>query len=281
MNTTLEILVEEAKGGDKRALEDIVRGIQDMIYGLAIRMLWHPADSEDATQEILIKVITHLDSFRGESAFTSWVYQIAANHLLTTLKCRAEKHISSFDDFEAILDKELQESSPNTHFDAEQSLVMQEIMIGCTMGMLSCLNRDLRLAFILGDITEIDSDIGGYILNISSTAFRKRLSRARELLGNFMKKKCGFVNPNNACRCSYFVDYVIKNQGRSPEKYLFASHACRRKADVILGEKLQEIDELQRMIVIFRSHPDFSAPGKFVEGIKEMIDSGRFELFSC
>jgi RNA polymerase sigma factor (sigma-70 family) len=275
------MLVNQAKNGNKGAFEEVVRRIQDLIYGLAIRMLWHPDDAEDATQEILIKIITHLDSFRGECAFTSWVYRISSNHLLTTIKSRAEKNIHNFNDFEAILDRELPESSPNADFGAEQSLVMQEIMIGCTMGMLTCLNRSLRLAFILGDITEIDSDSGGYILNISSTAFRKRVSRARELLGNFMQKKCGLVNPDNSCRCSQFVDFAIKNQGRNPEKYLFADHACRMKTDVIPGKQLQEIDELQRMIVVFRSHPEYSAPGKFVEEIKAMIDLGKFSLFSC
>ena len=66
---SLEVLVERAKAGDGAALEAVVRAIQDRVYNLAIRMLWHPADAEDATQEILIRVITNLGSFRGESAF--------------------------------------------------------------------------------------------------------------------------------------------------------------------------------------------------------------------
>jgi DNA-directed RNA polymerase specialized sigma24 family protein len=71
MKATLETLVEQAKGGDKHALEALIRSMQDRIYGLAVRMLLHPSDAEDATQEILIKVITHLDSFHGQSAFTT------------------------------------------------------------------------------------------------------------------------------------------------------------------------------------------------------------------
>ena len=124
MNTTLEILVEQAKNGDKNALEDVMRGIQDLIYGLAIRMLWHPADAEDATQEILIKIITHLDGFQGESAFTPWIYRIACNHLLTIQKCPAENNVSTFEDFEKTLDNELQAIEPTSHFEAEQSLMV-------------------------------------------------------------------------------------------------------------------------------------------------------------
>lgn len=277
MSTTLEIMVEKAKNGDKNALEDVIRGIQDIIYGLAIRMLWHPADAEDATQEILIKIITHLDSFRGDSAFTSWVYRVASNHLLSTQTCRAESNISSFEDFEQTLDKELNESALNTDLDAEQSLIVQEIMIGCTMGMLICLNRDLRLAYILGDISEMDSDKAAHILNISPATFRKRLSRARTLLRNFMRKKCGLVNANNLCHCSRFIGQMVR--GGKPAHLLFAEHPCRSQKEKVTSEQLQEIDEIQRTIVLFRSHPDYAAPDKFVEGIRGLIDSGRFSMF--
>ena len=53
----LDQLVEQAREGDEVALEAVVRALQDRIYNLALRMLWHPSDAEDATQEILLKVI--------------------------------------------------------------------------------------------------------------------------------------------------------------------------------------------------------------------------------
>ncbi|MFO7739936.1 MAG: sigma-70 family RNA polymerase sigma factor, partial [Desulfatiglandaceae bacterium] len=81
-----ERLVDLAKEGGRNALEELVRTIQDRIYGLALRILFLPADAEDATQEILIKIITHLRSFKGESRFTTWCFRIAANHLLSTRK---------------------------------------------------------------------------------------------------------------------------------------------------------------------------------------------------
>lgn len=77
----LESLVEQARSGIRYALEELVRTIQDQVFGLSMRMLGHRPHAEDATQEILVKVITHLDSFRAESRFTAWVYAVAANHL--------------------------------------------------------------------------------------------------------------------------------------------------------------------------------------------------------
>ncbi len=85
-----EALVQAARAGDRDALDALVSQIQTRLYNLAVRMLWHPADAEDATQEILIKIVTHLADFRGESQFGTWCWRIATNHLLTTRKRRAE-----------------------------------------------------------------------------------------------------------------------------------------------------------------------------------------------
>ena len=82
----LEALAEQAKAGSKEAVEEILIEIQDMVINLSLRMLGTIHDAEDASQEILIKVMTHLSGFRGESAFTTWVFSIATNHLLNYKK---------------------------------------------------------------------------------------------------------------------------------------------------------------------------------------------------
>jgi RNA polymerase sigma factor (sigma-70 family) len=97
MESDIEVLVTMANEGDKKALEELVLQIQDKIYGLALRMLYNPSDAEDASQEILFKIITHLGTFRGESSFSTWMYRVAANHLLTMLKHRAELRAVSFE----------------------------------------------------------------------------------------------------------------------------------------------------------------------------------------
>jgi RNA polymerase sigma factor (sigma-70 family) len=84
-----------------------VKSIQDRIYGLAIRMLYYLSDAEDATQEILIKIITHLDRFRGESRFMTWAYRIASNHLISTRKRRAERWGWTFEIYEQGVDEGL------------------------------------------------------------------------------------------------------------------------------------------------------------------------------
>ena len=104
MGSDLEWLVEAAKEGDKKALEDLILKIQDKIYGLALRMLYNPSDAEDAPQEILLKIITHLSTFRGESAFTTWMYRVAVNHLLTLRRRQPELEAVSFEEYEKSLE---------------------------------------------------------------------------------------------------------------------------------------------------------------------------------
>ena len=70
-----------AAAGDQAAARSILDAFQHDVYGLALRMLGHPTDAEDAAQEILVIVLTHLGSFRGESSLKTWVLRIAGNHL--------------------------------------------------------------------------------------------------------------------------------------------------------------------------------------------------------
>jgi hypothetical protein len=67
-------LVAAAVGGDQRALEQLLRVVVDDGRRIAQRMMWHPQDAEDATQEILVKVATRLRTFRGDARLTTWVH---------------------------------------------------------------------------------------------------------------------------------------------------------------------------------------------------------------
>ena len=95
-NKELLILIGQATAGDKRALETIVLSIQDLVFNLSLRMLGTFPDAEDASQDILLKVITHLSLFKGDSSFSTWVFSIAVNHLKNYKKHMFAKYPLSF-----------------------------------------------------------------------------------------------------------------------------------------------------------------------------------------
>ena len=278
MVSDIEKLVELAVIGEKKALENLVKSIQDRVYKLALRTLAHPEDAEDVTQEILIKVITHLSSFRKESAFMTWVYRISVNHLLNTRKRRAELLEINFEQCQQQIDKGFAEKWHPSVSDAEQKIIVEELRLNCLQTLLQCLDRNLRIAYTLGEIFEVKSNEGAYILGITPEAFRQRLSRARKLIRKFMRQNCGLINLKNPCTCSRLAPSAVKTGWVNPEKLIFANHKRKHQTDDFDKSSLHELDEINRVATLFRNHPDYAAPKTFIENIKEMLDSGRFKL---
>ena len=269
--TTLEDLVLRAKDGDQASLEAIVTRIQDKVYGLALRMLWHPEDARDAAQEILIRIVTRLGSFRGESAFSTWVYQVAVNHLLSARASRLEEQSLTFDLFAKDLDEGLSEVPPSAEGSVDEALLLEEVKIGCTLGMLLCLDRPHRLAYILGEILEMDGPEAARILEIDRGTFRKRLSRARADIVAFMKMKCGLVSPDRPCRCRRRVRHAI-DRGRVDLRHLlFASDADKAQRFPSVLARIRRLEEARRAAALYRSHPDLVAPESLARAIRRLI----------
>lgn len=89
--------IDQAVQGDRLALEEVLTEIQDMVFNLSLRMLGTIADAQDAAQEILIKVMTSISTFRKESRFQTWVYRIAVNYLMDVKRSMFAAHPLDFD----------------------------------------------------------------------------------------------------------------------------------------------------------------------------------------
>jgi RNA polymerase sigma factor (sigma-70 family) len=281
MEQTLEDWVEQARQGDREALERVMTSIQDRVYGLARRMLWHPADAEDATQEILLKVLTHLGTFQHDSSFLTWVYHIACNHLLTRRKQRAEAKMQTFEQFDVLLEAGRTAQHLQEDESGEDWLLVEEIKIDCTMGMLLCLDREDRIAYILGEIFEVSGPEAALILSISAATFRKRLSRARQRLATFMQASCGLINPVATCRCANYAASQRASRGPAfSQRLVFAVPllTLRKNPQIIAG--MRELATLDRMAALFRSHPTYQAPHSFVETMQKLLHSGEFRLLT-
>ncbi|MBS8262326.1 RNA polymerase sigma factor [Roseibium polysiphoniae] len=191
-------LIAAAQAGDQSALEAVLIGIQDKMYHLSLRVLANPDDALEATQEILILILTKLSTFRGESAFSTWAYRVASNHLLGAKKLRDRDPGLTFDLFKADLETGLVADPPAA---PDEALMLNELRISCTMAMLLCLDFNHRLAYVLGDILEFDHVEAAAILEITPDNYRKRLSRARKDVIAFTSTSCGVVSKTAKCNC--------------------------------------------------------------------------------
>jgi RNA polymerase sigma factor (sigma-70 family) len=215
----LEELARQAIGGDREALDRLVRAIQGDVYGLALRMLWNREDAEDATQEILVRAVTRLAQFDFRSRLKTWVYRIAVNYILDIKKSPVEKMRLTFEQFSDDLARGLSEAGPT---DTERSVLIEEVKIGCTLGMLQCLDRPHRLAYVLGEILDLSGPEAAEALGISADLLRKRLQHARAAIEAFARAYCGLVSDNAACACHRRVPAALQLGRVSPNHADFA-----------------------------------------------------------
>jgi len=265
LEQTLEQWVTRAQRGEREALESVVHAVKKDVYNLALRMLWCPHDAADASQEILLKMVTRLSTFEGRSSFRTWVYRVALNHLLNQKASRMEARHLSFEQFGADLALDLVEEPSRTN-DPEYQLLVQEVRVGCTHAMLICLDREHRAAFVLGEILDLSGQEACQILGLAEAAYRKRLSRARERILNFMSFHCGLVNDSAACRCALRVASACDKGIVNPQKLLFVSNE-RSGGDVMAH--IESLTQLQRMLEIYRGNP---MPNGDIEVLKFMSD---------
>src|SRR5438876_82874 len=248
-------VVERAAAGERQALEDLVRRHQAWIYNIAIRMLAHPQDAEDATQEVLIKALTRLSSFEGRSSFRTWLYRIVVNHVLNMKRGRLEPETVTFSCFAHGLDKTPDLDPPDqTSVPVDVRLLVDEARITCTSGMLLCLDRGQRLVYILGEIFEVTDGVGAELLDISRENFRQRLARARRDLHSFMNDKCGLVNRANPCRCAKKTRGFMQAGYVDPDNLLFAREHVAQVRETVRtrAEALATLDA--QCAEVFRQH---------------------------
>jgi RNA polymerase sigma factor (sigma-70 family) len=267
MSAAIEEMVKRAQRGDPAALNDLITAIQPKIYGLSLRMLWHPEDAKDATQEILLRIVTRLATFRGKSKFLTWAYRVAANHLLSWRKSRMEAQGFTFEAFGKDLEEGLEDKSPRP----ENVLLLQEIRVGCTLGMLLCLDRAQRITYILGEILDFDSKEGASILRIKPETFRKRLERARKDIVEFTKAHCGLANPANRCRCHRRLKRATELKRVNSEQLLFADDPVGAKEFPDVLAEIRRLEDAQRAVAIFRSHPEYAVPD-FGASVRRILD---------
>lgn len=257
-------LLKKATAGDKEAIETLIQSVQDMVFNLSLRMLGTFHDAEDAAQDILLRVITHLSSFHGESAFSTWVFRIAVNHLINYQKHMFAKLPLSFEFYGDDIRNGKIEDVPDLTQNVDQSVLAEELKMSCTNVMLQCLDRESRCIFILGTMFGLDSRIAGDILDLSPEAYRKRLSRVRKKMAEFLGEYCGEYG-KGTCHCVDRVNYAIQNHRITPERLDFTGAAT------LAEETLLQVKDAMEEIDGFSQEFSFCKAYKSPETLKKMI----------
>jgi RNA polymerase sigma-70 factor (ECF subfamily) len=171
-------LVEKARAGDAQAFTELVNHYERKIYRLAKHITQNDEDAEDVLQEAFLKAYEHLDGFKGDSKFYTWIVRIAVNEALMKLRKRKGDRTVSLDEpvetGEETVQREIAvwEDNPEQRYSREE---MQEILDQA----VESLKPDFRTVFMLRDIEELSTEETAETLGISIPAVKSRLLRAR------------------------------------------------------------------------------------------------------
>lgn len=171
-------LVAAAKAGDQSAFAELVQHYDRRVFRMAKQITQNDDDAEDVLQETFLKAYTHLDDFQGNSKFYTWVVRIAVNEALMKLRKRRSDRTVALDDpidtgeDEVVREIAVWDQNPEDTYSREELATILDDAV-------QSLKPAYRTVFILRDIEEMSIEETAEALNLSISAVKSRLLRAR------------------------------------------------------------------------------------------------------
>ena len=180
--------IQSARNGDQAAFGLLVIKYQKRVYALTVRMCPTPELAEEAAQETFLSAWQGLPFFRGDSAFSTWLYRLASNACVDLLRKEGRHQGPSLDD-EAV-SAEVPDTRPTPEAAAEQKELRAQIEAG-----LRTLSPEHREVLILREIQQLSYDEIADALSLDLGTVKSRISRGRRQLRNFLMEQGNFSAP--------------------------------------------------------------------------------------
>jgi hypothetical protein len=164
------------------------------------------------------------------------------------------------------------EAASGSEWPPDKATLLEELKVGCMLGMLTCLDREHRRAYVLGEILELDGPEAAAVLEITPVAFRKRLSRAQTALVRFTRMTCGLVRGQNPCQCARKLPDAIRRDRVVPGRLLFANPQRAAAFPAVL-QKVRALDEVQRTAVLYRTHSEPEPGAELLARVAAILDA--------
>ena len=270
--------IDQAVNGDKKALEQLLVSVQDMVYNLSLRMLGSSHDAEDAVQEIMIKIITQLSTFRKESAFSTWVYRIAANYLINYKKSMFAQHPLSFEFYAEDINAGFIPNTDDLLQGVDSEILAEELKASCTNVMLQCLDPESRCIYVLGLMFQADSRVCGEIFGITPEAYRQRLSRIRKKVAEFLGEYCG-LSGTGKCNCKKRVGFAVQTHRLNPKALEYS--ALEKLDPANTSGFIEAMEEMDALSAVFAQLPKYRSPldtKHFLEKILSSTDMDTIRM---
>jgi RNA polymerase sigma-70 factor, ECF subfamily len=178
-------LVERARNGDRRAFDLLVLRYQQKVVNLVSRYVRDPSEALDVTQEVFIKAYRALKSFRGDSAFYTWLYRIAINTAKNFLVAQGRRPPG--DDVEAETAEQLEVGGRLKELATPENELLSEEIAATVKAALDELPEDLRTAITLRELEGMSYEEIAEAMSCPIGTVRSRIFRAREAIDRRLK----------------------------------------------------------------------------------------------
>lgn len=190
---TEQELVARAKAGDDEAFAQLMRDNEKRIYNLTLRMTGNPDDAMDLAQEAFLNAWRGLKFFKGDSAFSTWVYRLASNACIDHLRRKTRRQ-----DISATMPTNEEDDSspdiPDERFQPEQELERQELRQAVTDG-LQQLSDEHRQVLVMREINGLTYQEIADVLDLEPGTVKSRIARARNSLRKILLESGNFSDP--------------------------------------------------------------------------------------
>lgn len=263
---TEDTLIERARAGDRTALEELVTRYAGRLYRFGMKMCGHPEDARDVVQDTLLSVAKSIRRFRGEAAFSSWLYKIAHSYCAKRRRRgkRAPHTETSLDDAAFFGDEVLRaESTP------DEEVVQRELWVALDHA-IAALPLPFREVFILRDLEGLSAEQTAQILGLRVATVKTRLHRARLAvrralspfldLGESMRERDRSC-PDAALMFSRYLEGELSPRiCAEMEEHLQSCVSCRGACD-----------SLRRVLSTCRSLPEPQVPADVANAVRAAI----------
>jgi hypothetical protein len=154
----------------------------------------------------------------------------------------------------------------------ENREILSQVKVACTHALLQGLSKDYRIAFLLGEIFGLSSEDAANSLNIKSETYRKRLSRSREMMKEFLMKNCGLMQKNAPCSCNQRLKPCLEKGMIDPYLKIAERMISEGSFSELESKYRKTIDDTERLALIYKSSPDYEANEKVLNKILKLFN---------
>jgi RNA polymerase sigma-70 factor (ECF subfamily) len=188
------LLIRRLQQRDERAFQDLVRLYQHKVYNLVYRMLGNREEAEDAAQEVFVTVFKSIDTFRGDSKFSTWLYRVAANQCKNRLKYLGRRSYKATGAFDETAERDLQAAQPSAlvpHIEGPEKVLEGLQMEKLLQEGIALLDEEQRMVVVLRDVEELSYQEIASITGLPEGTVKSRLHRARMALKEHLARHLG------------------------------------------------------------------------------------------